>query len=211
MNDPKTPYKFTNNWFRAGAVVFWDKLLPKIQPRKVLEIGSYEGASATYLIERNDWCEELELWCVDTWEGGIEHKAKDTAMNTVEKNFDHNIKVARKTASNQTKVHKAKGFSDKQLALLLADGHEGTFDFIYVDGSHQAPDVLVDAVLAFKLCKVGGHIAFDDYLWAENLHYGRDPLRSPKMAIDAFTNIFFRKVTVLKGPLYQLYVQKVAD
>ena len=37
------------------------------------------------------------------------------------------------------------------------------FDLIYIDASHYAPDVLSDAVLAFKLLKPGGILIFDDY------------------------------------------------
>jgi predicted O-methyltransferase YrrM len=97
------------------------------------------------------------------------------------------------------------------LAKLLASGKEGFFDFIYVDGSHQAPDVLCDAVMSFRLLRPGGIIAFDDYLWQEPLPYGADPIRSPKIAIDAFTNIYCRKITVLSMHLYQLYVRKLSD
>jgi hypothetical protein len=73
--------------------------------------------------------------------------------------------------------------------------------------------VLCDAVLAFKLVRVGGVIAFDDYVWAEAMPYGKDPLRCPKPAIDAFVNIHFRKVQILSPtvPLYQLYIQKLSD
>jgi hypothetical protein len=97
------------------------------------------------------------------------------------------------------------------LARLLTEGKAGYFDFSYVDGSHQAPDVICDAILAFKLLRVGGVMAFDDYLWAENLPTGIDPIRCPKPAIDAFTNLYCRKVRILQAPLYQLYMQKVAD
>lgn len=71
-----------------------------------------------------------------------------------------------------------------------------------------APDVLVDAMLAFKLVRIGAVIAFDDYLWAEDLPYGRDPLRCAKPAIDAFVKLNLRKVKILSAPLTQLYVQK---
>ena len=78
-------------------------------------------------------------------------------------------------------------------------------------GSHQAPDVLSDAVLSFSLLREGGVIAFDDYLWAEDMSYGRDPLRCPKPAIDAFINIYFRKVEVISAPLYQMYIRKTLN
>ncbi len=80
-----------------------------------------------------------------------------------------------------------------------------------MDGSHQAPDVLADAVFAFPLLKVGGLMIFDDYLWSMELPGQQDSFNMPKPAIDAFVNIYQRKVRVLSAPLYQLYVMKTAD
>ena len=105
-------------------------------------------------------------------------------------------------------MHKC--FSEDALAKLLVEGKKNYFDFIYIDGSHQAPDVLADAVLGFKLLRVGGLIVFDDYLWSETMPYGKDPLRCPKPAIDAFVNLNFRKLQIITAPLYQLYVQKLS-
>ncbi len=208
-------YQFTTTWFNDAAKNVWDQLIPKIKPKKILEVGSYEGASACYLIDKlagNDT--ELELHCIDTWEGGIEHKLNGSAqadMANVENRFDFNIKLSSSNAKNKATVIKHKDFSDICLCQLICEGKKNYFDFIYIDGSHQAPDVLCDAVLAFRLLKVGGHMAFDDYLWSENLPYGKDPLRCPKPAIDAFININYRKINILPAPLYQLYIQKISD
>jgi predicted O-methyltransferase YrrM len=206
-----TRYRFTNDWFDSVARGMWDQLIPQIRPEKVVEIGTYEGASTCYLIEKLAREKRLEIHCVDTWEGGIEHKEGLPApeMAAVEARFRHNVEVASEGAKDlQLVVHK--GFSDVELARLLADGHAGSFDFAYVDGSHQAPDVLCDAVLAFRLLRVGGVVAFDDYLWSEALPQGLDPIRCPKPAIDAFTNLYCRKLRIISAPLYQLYVQKLA-
>ena len=54
-------------------------------------------------------------------------------------------------------------------------------------------------------------MAFDDYLWSEDLPDGRDLLRCPKPAIDAFVNLNFRKLQLLNAPLFQLYVTKTSD
>ena len=146
--------------------------------------------------------------------GGVEHH-KDGSfpqqMSDVEFRFQHNINIATQSAKNRVKLQIHKGLSDKQLPNIIASGFENYFDLIYIDGSHQAPDVLTDAVLCFKLLRVGGLMFFDDYLWAEPLPDGADLLRCPKPAIDAFTNIFIRKVKILRAPLYQLYIQKVSD
>jgi len=132
-------------------------------------------------------------------------------MSAVEQRFLHNTSLSLSKARNKCELISHKGYSDKELAKLLASGRDNYFDFIYVDGSHQAADVLCDAILSFRLLKTNGVIAFDDYLWAEPLPYGVDPVRCPKPAIDAFTNIYCRKVRIISAPLYQIYVQKVSD
>ena len=204
-------YQFTNNWFEPAAKIVWDTLIPNLKPTRILEIGCYEGAASCYLIEKLGSHQYIEIHCVDTWEGSIENKALGTDMSDVEQRFKHNIKVAQSRFSNDALVSVNKGRSDSILANMLLCDYAGYFDFIYVDGSHQAPDVLCDAVLAFRLLRVGGIMAFDDYLWSENLPYGVDPVRCPKMAIDAFTNIYCRQVRILQQPLYQLYIQKIAN
>jgi predicted O-methyltransferase YrrM len=211
-NDQQTApvYLFTNNWFDKSKAV-WNQLLPEMNPSRVLEIGSYEGASACFLIDKIGAQRPLEIHCVDTWDGGIEHKSSNTDMNSVESRFFHNTRLSVASSQNKIDLRIHKGFSDIELCKLLANGKEGYFDFIYVDGSHQAPDVLCDAVLAFRLLKVGGHLIFDDYLWHESLPYGQDPIRCPKPAIDAFTNIYCRKIWILQMPLYQLYIKKTSN
>lgn len=204
-------FEFTNDWFKTRIRAVWTSLLARTKPSKILEIGSYEGASACFLVEFLGASPLGELHCIDTWVGGEEHTAANIDMAAVERRFHANIAIARGRVANPVEVVVHKGPSDAELARLLAEGKRGYFDFVYVDGSHQAPDVLSDAVLAFKLMTIGGVIAFDDYLWAETHPYGRDPLRCPKPAIDAFVNLNFRKLKVLKGPLEQLFVQKMSD
>jgi predicted O-methyltransferase YrrM len=206
-------HEFTNTWF-SNTRAIWDNLLPKENPKRVLEIGSFEGASACYLIEKIGANQPFELHCVDTWDGGVEHKTggeAETSMPDVELRFIKNIEISKSLANYNIDIHRYKMTSDLALSKMLAAGRASYFDFIYVDGSHQAPDVLLDAVLAFKLLRVGGVLAFDDYHWNESLPYGVDPIRSPKIAIDAFCNIFCRKVRVLPGGGVQLYARKTAE
>lgn len=176
-----------------------------------MEIGSYEGVSTCYLIEKLATDKNIEIHCIDTWDGGIEHKENGIDMSAVELRFLRNTRTAQNKVNGNVQFNNLKGFSDIELTKLLASGKQGYFDFIYVDGSHQAPDVLCDAVLGFRLLKENGVIAFDDYLWQEPLFYGEDPIRCPKPAIDAFTNIYCRKIRVISAPLYQLYIQKISD
>jgi predicted O-methyltransferase YrrM len=207
-------YKFTNNWFEITARKVWDQMIPKLNPTKILEIGSFEGASVCYLINNLAKSHSIEVHCVDTWEGGIEHQQNGLAeanMGDVYSRFVNNTNHAIKTSPCKVDLRIHKGRSDLQLSKLLSQGKSDYFDFIYVDGSHEAPDVLSDAILGFRLLKVGGIIAFDDYLWAENLPEGKDLLRCPKPAIDSFTNIYCRKLAIIPAHLYQLYVRKTSN
>lgn len=206
--------QLTNNWFDVTARTNWDLLIPQIKPKRVLEIGSYEGASTCYLIDKLSVEHEVEIHCVDTWEGALEHKAGGsfaTDMKLVENRFKNNIRVASQNAKNKIECVIHKESSDVCLPKLISEGKMNYFDFIYIDGSHQASDVLFDAVLSFKLLKIGGVIAFDDYKYAGEMPYGKDLLCCPKPAIDAFVNLNFRKLNIIFAPLSQFYIQKTAN
>jgi predicted O-methyltransferase YrrM len=89
--------------------------------------------------------------------------------------------------------------------------HQNSFDLVFVDGSHQACDVLSDLVLSYHLCAVGGQIICDDYLWSNARHGSQDLLMMPRLAIDAFAHAFMRKVAQASGlKLYQAYFVKTA-
>ena len=210
MTTAETDYLFTNSWFDQHKTV-WGQLLNWLGPARILEIGSYEGNSTTYLIENIGSHRKVEIHCVDSWEGGIEHKTGgfvEADMTEVEGRFLHNVKIARGRASHEASITVHKGLSSRQLPKLLAEGKQGYFDFIYIDASHQAPDVLLDAVLGFELLRPQGIIVFDDYLWQEPLSGGVDPIRCPKIAIDAFVNIYCRQLKVVSVARQQLCLQK---
>ncbi|NOL51616.1 class I SAM-dependent methyltransferase [Pelistega suis] len=198
------------DWFSHNIPSF-SAIFDRIKPKRILEIGSYEGRSAAYMIEKAlQYHQEVELFCIDTWEGGQEHIGVND-MNMVERNFLHNMQVMQQRYPG-LKLHQLKGYSHPAMMQLCTQGLEGTFDFIYVDGSHEAPDVLMDALLAHRLARKQGVIAFDDYLWT-SLPYGQqDHYLLVKPAVDSYINTYNRKVCVWRNfPLYQLYVEKIAD
>lgn len=180
----------------------------KIEASEVLEIGSFEGASTCYLIDHADG--EMELHCIDTWEGAAEHKLQEVDMSAVEGRFHKNTSAAANRCSYPVKVVVHKGRSDTELAKLIAEGHRSYFDMIYVDGSHFAHDVLSDAILSFPLLKVGGHMFFDDYLWRATFS-ATDPTSGPKIEIDAFLNVFYHKMRLVYSPNSQVVAEKTAD
>ena len=204
----QNPYDFTTDWFSWSPPI-WSQIIHQLPNRKrFLEIGSFEGRSAVWLLE-NAIDDEGEIVCVDTWEGGEEHKAQGHDMGEVEARFHANITAAKnKIRPRNVKVTSFRATSlDTLTALLTIAPHKKElFDFIYIDGSHQAPDVITDACLAWNLLRVGGVIVFDDYGWGEPL----PPTHKPKIAVDAFIDIFKDRLHLIHKS-YQLIIQKMKD
>jgi predicted O-methyltransferase YrrM len=180
-------YQFTQDWFSHNIPV-WEQLATLLPGtpggRCFLEIGSFEGRSAVWLAE-NIMADGDQLHCIDTWEGSEEHSAE--TVQGIEDRFRRNVVVAAKKFPFR-RIFQSKSTSVQELAHWLAETPEDypSFDFIYIDGSHTAKDVLTDACMAWPLLKQGGLMVFDDYLWGES----RDILHRPKLAVDFFVNVF---------------------
>lgn len=152
----------------------------------MLEIGSYEGGSAIWFLDNVLTAPDATLTCVDPFLDA-----------SYELRFDHNIR----RSGEQGKVTKLKGFSE---AVLPELPHE-SFDLIYVDGSHRAVNVLMDAVLAWRTLKPGGTMIFDDYRWMPE----NPPHLRPQMAIDLFLETFEGEYELLLKD-YQVAVERRA-
>jgi predicted O-methyltransferase YrrM len=181
-------YHFSEDWVTENTTN-WSRILRSFKGKAdvhALEIGSFEGRSALWFLENILTHPTDSITCVDIWVGPYE------------KLFDDNV-----TASPEpNKVIKIKRRSDEALRKLKPN----SFDFIYVDGSHIAKDVLMDAVLAWDLLKPGGYIIFDDYNW-----YGpRSWLvenYTPKIAIDSFMKVFGPYLELVDRD-YQVVIRK---
>ena len=201
-------YEFSNQWFETSAKKIWSQILKQSKPNKILEIGSYEGASTCYLIEQLSlFHDSLEIHSIDTWDGGVEHKEMNINMKVIEERFKTNTSLAIKKSSKKIEliIHKAKSIN--ALSKLVTNNKSNYFDFIYIDGSHMASDVLSDAILSFELLKINGIMGFDDYLW--KLPNSNNLLTNPKIAIDSFTNIFALRSAIFQTPNHQLYIKKL--
>jgi predicted O-methyltransferase YrrM len=189
-------YQFTKDWF-AWAPEVWKQLIPLLPERKsFLEIGSFEGRSTVWIVE-NMMEGAGNITCIDTWEGGEEHGNED--MGTVEERFIHNMQLLQSKKACGLSARQGKSV-DELAACITA---EEKYDFIYIDGSHQAPDVLTDACMAWPLLKQGGIMVFDDYMWGES----RDILHRPRLAVDFFVNTFAESLDIVHIG-YQYAVRK---
>ena len=183
-------FEFDENWHENQVPVLKEKFLPLWEGKKelrALEIGSFEGRSTAWWLDNMDI---KEMVCIDTWEGGEEHSHID--MNKVFENFKANV---------GDKVEWHQGYSHDILMDLIKDQRK--FDFIYIDGSHVAKDVLFDAMLSDRLLVSGGIMHFDDYLWPEKL-----PERhKPKKGIDMFFALNYENYNQVYAA-YQVCIKK---
>lgn len=193
------PYNLTTDWF-SWAPPVWEQLVHKLPARKMfLEIGAYEGRSTAWTVE-NMLVDGGEIIVVDTWEGGEEH-ATMAPMPDVEGRFDYNASLMRvKFPDRHVTKNKATSYD------ALCGMRSAQFDFVYIDGSHKAKDVLTDAVLAWPLLKPEGIMVFDDYTYGLR----RDILHRPKLAIDAFVNIFSEEIELVHAGM-QFIIRKEAS
>lgn len=197
-------YKFTRDFFTSNLDV-WSQNLARFRnlpDLHFLEIGSFEGCSSCWLLKNVLTSDSSRLTCIDTFDFAgqgpfsRQHRASETM--SIEERFDYNIKLT----GSAHKVRKIVGFSREALRSLPFD----EFDFIYIDGSHVAADVLEDAVLSWPLLKSGGLMTFDDYEWQKD----PDVLRCPGIAIDAFLDVFRTRYRLIHKD-YQVSIEKLEN
>ena len=197
-------YKKTNTWFDNVSGIL-EYHLRTYNPSKILEIGSYEGISSCFMVDVISPLHELELHCIDVWKNGEEHNTAD--FSQVESYFNDNISLCLSKSLHKVECYKHVGYSDEKLGGLLSSGKRNYFDLIYVDGGHFSDIVICDAVMSFRLLKIGGIMGFDDYNWDHS-----DKLMNPRTAIDYFVDLYRPKLKILEMPTnQQLWIQKISD
>lgn len=177
----------------------WSRWLARLkdQPEAYgLEIGTFKAESAVWMLENIFTHPTSTYVCIDPWEpeGSADHKYAgiDCTLNE---------SIARAVLGRFKNVKIFKGYSNKVLTMF---GKE-TLDFIYVDGPHDSMNTLRDAVYGFDLLKSGGTMVFDDYEW----RVMPSELDRPKLAIDAFTKIYSRQLTILEPRGWQIAIKKL--
>jgi predicted O-methyltransferase YrrM len=199
--EQQVQYNFSYDWF-GHIQPFWDILIPQFKPLKILEIGSFEGRSSTYIIDNCSKYGEIELFCIDTWEGSDEHAALNVGVSEIEDRFKQNVSLAIQNATNRVVLTMAKGTSYSMLSRMICENkYYNYFDLIYIDGSHYASDVLTDGCMSYNLLKEGGIMIFDDYRWdtsalSEDLR--QDPWIPPQLGVDSFMRTFENKFSLIQ-------------
>jgi hypothetical protein len=184
-NTYKKDYQFTEDWF-TPHIRTWEQLLSDFKDKsdvRYLEIGVFEGRSVLWMLENILTHPTARLTAVDLFPDGLQERF---VSNLDKLGVRHKVEIF-------------KGKSQEQLRQLPLE----SYDIIYIDGSHRAKHVFLDAALSWDLLKDGGLLIFDDYLW--NVKLPADLI--PKGPIDMFLMAFGDELELIhKG--YQLFVRK---
>lgn len=198
MNATTEPV-FTTDWSSTRS--YWQEMFDRVampgRPGlRFLEIGCFEGMATVWLLDHVLTDPSSEIHVVDTFQGSPEFEIDRI-------NGDSYRLFAANTERYRGRVHIHVGESHAVLRTLT-----GPFDFVYVDASHMAKDVLADAVLAWPLLRVGGLMVFDDYLWGHTDGDSTPAWVTPKPAIEAFLACYEPELQV--GHVeWQVAVQKL--
>lgn len=173
----------------------------------VLEIGSWAGQSTVA------WAQAIDatgldgsVVCIDPWVPYFDEKVNDAAwyreMNRAAENssiynlFQHNI-----ASSGFAAVIEPRIGTTAEIAPTLPPG---SFDLVFVDGSHLYQDVVVDLREAARLVRDGGLICGDD-LERQAADLDPDSLRvateSGQDTVDGFHPGVTRAVSEAFGPV----------
>jgi len=168
-------YWFLNNYKIIGS------FLPKDYNKifRYLEIGSFEGLSSLFILS---YWKNADITCVDTWQTSEdESQVLDFNFKSVEKKFDSNLHdFCFKKIKNTSEL------AFKQLSKV------DSFDYIYIDGSHNGIDIFNDALASFKILNVGGLIIFDDIT---NIY--KEIEMQPHHAFEKFYSLYKKKIKIL--------------
>ena len=183
------------NWFLGNQTEKdFERLLAEFKGKpnlQFLEIGSFCGNSAAWVLQNILTDPSCKLTCVDPWNGNVAHETFSFAE--VEAAFDQQLETYR------GKLIKQKMYSED----YLMKNRDKQFDFIYIDGDHMPQAFMLDALLSWELLKPGGVMAIDDYAWI----HPQGERYKPKQAIDMFVSMYSEHCVLLeKG--WQVWIRK---
>ncbi|MBW4595852.1 MAG: class I SAM-dependent methyltransferase [Brasilonema angustatum HA4187-MV1] len=184
--------------------LIFDKLISTVQPRLILEVGTWKGASAIHMASLlKEKGIDTAIVCIDTWLGGLEHLIH---KEDPELGLSNLRKHGYPTLYYQFLANVMhQGFQDRivpfpstsNIAAKWFEHYQIKADLIYIDSSHDQHDVYQDLKNYWQLLTHGGIMFGDD--WSE-------PWRGVIAAVSEFAKVqqldvkvdgqkwFFRKV-----------------
>lgn len=151
-----TNSNFGEGWFSYPNL--YSEMVQKFPSgSRFVEVGCWKGKSAAYMcVEIANSNKEIEFFCVDTWEGSVEHEGMPELRNLYDI-FIENMKPIEEYyfPLKMTSLEAAKKFKDNSL------------DFVFIDASHEYEDVRDDIIAWYPKVKRGGVLAGHDFYVGE--------------------------------------------
>lgn len=176
-------FKFTTDWFSGNVDKSMRKLYQMFKDNKnnILEIGSYEGRSTTWMLQHLCSHDASTLTSVDPYNIG---DPKCSVKNNTYEIFSNNIKLC----DNFSKFSQIVGYSSSVLPKLIDE--EKMYNIIYIDGSHLYKDIVLDLNYSDVLLKNSGVLIIDD-VGIENVSGYVDVHKACKEFVSKNTNYTF--------------------
>jgi predicted O-methyltransferase YrrM len=192
----KGTYKFTTDWFSNKSPA-WEVALADLVGKpdvQYLEVGVYEGRSVVWMLENvltnpTSHVTGIDIfWANDAKE--YEYSAEDQKL------YEDNVIAA----GGEGRFTTIAEFSQNALRTLPLN----YYDVVYIDGAHNGPAVLEDAILSWRLVKPGGYLIFDDYRWWSKA----SRIKTPRYAIDIFAEAFAERFELIHSEGQAIFKRK---
>ena len=144
--------QFGENWF-SYPNLYSDIVKKFPSGSKFVEVGSWKGKSSAYMaVEIANSNKNIEFYCIDTWEGSVEHEGMKE-LPKLYNIFLENMKPVDEYyfPLKISSLDACKKFKDNSL------------DFVFLDASHEYEDIKEDIEAWLPKVKIGGILAGHDY------------------------------------------------
>ncbi len=184
-------YKYSRCWFVGSEIqnrLF--QFLDKSKSNNILEIGCYEGLSSVWFADNFLDNPKSSLTLVDPFLTIDYNDHCQYLDNNEELNFDFNTKICK----NIDKIQICKITSD-----IFFEKNNKTYNFIYIDGSHEPDFIKRDMENSFNVLEKNGIMWMDDYLGGS--------CNQIKNVMDNFLHKYYGQYELINSG-YQLAIQK---
>ena len=128
------------------------------RPKKILEIGVYNGRRSLQMIEAAKiFSKDVHYYGFDLFEDSNKSIIKRERSKTASR-----INDISKLLSKHAKVFLFKGFT-KQTLKRFAKKNKARVDFAFIDGGHKVETIASDYYYCKRICKKKSIIVFDDF------------------------------------------------
>jgi|TARA_B110001452_G_scaffold110907_1_gene91993 predicted O-methyltransferase YrrM len=182
--------KTTTDYFSINAY-YWDLVIKRnFSNFSYLEIGSWEGNSALYILEN---FQTKRVVCVDIWDLYEDSYKKERLKNF--SNFKYNLEKFTKRFS-----------FFKTTSDIYFDNNNEKFDLIYIDGAHESPQVYKDICNSWRVLNKNGIIVCDDYFYGD-INSNQDE-NLPAYAINKFISQNKKNIKIICVNNNQIFFKK---